>query len=98
MSRKTEPVAIEMPCDHVAEVKVDTVQRPAAGCVDCLEIGGEWAHLRVCLTCGHVGCCDSSPNQHATKHFHKTKHPIIASAEAGETWVWCFVHEQAISP
>ncbi len=98
MARKVEPVVIEVPCSHAAEVKVHAVQRPGDGCVDCLKMGGQWVHLRVCLICGHVGCCDSSPNRHATKHFHKTTHPIITSAEAGETWVWCFVHDAAISP
>jgi uncharacterized UBP type Zn finger protein len=98
MSRKNEPVVIEMPCAHVADVKIHAVHRPGEGCVDCLAMGGQWVHLRVCLTCGHVACCDSSPNRHATKHFHKSLHPIMTSAEPGETWVWCFIDDQAISP
>ncbi|HUQ05224.1 MAG TPA: UBP-type zinc finger domain-containing protein [Kofleriaceae bacterium] len=65
----------------------------AEGCVDCIPIHGRWVHLRVCLTCGHVGCCDSSPNKHATKHFHSTGHTVIRSYEPGETWAWCYVHE-----
>jgi uncharacterized UBP type Zn finger protein len=55
--------------------------------------GGQWLHLRLCLTCGHVGCCDSSPNKHATRHYHATKHPLIRSFEPGEEWVWCNADE-----
>ena len=62
-------------------------------CEDCLAIGGSWVHLRRCLTCEHVGCCDSSPNRHATAHARATSHPVIASAEAGESWRWCYVDE-----
>jgi len=94
---KIEAVLIESPCVHAAAVKLHEVQRPADGCPDCLAIGGRWVHLRTCLTCGHVGCCDSSPNRHATKHFHASGHPIITSAERGETWVWCYADEMAIS-
>ena len=57
------------------------------------EAGDRWVHLRLCLTCGHVGCCDSSPNQHATKHFHATGHPIMKSAEPGEDWGWCYIDQ-----
>ena len=95
---KVERVAIQVPCEHVSEVKIHEVARPAAGCEDCLAIGSRWVHLRECLTCGHVEYCDSSPNRHATKHFERTAHPIITSAERGETWVWCYVDEQAIAP
>jgi uncharacterized UBP type Zn finger protein len=94
---KIEKVRIEAPCDHVSSVKIHEVQRPGAGCEDCLKIGGQWVHLRVCLTCGHVACCDSSPNRHATKHFKHSGHPIVTSAEAGETWVYCFVDEQGLA-
>jgi len=71
---------------------------PASGddrsCQDCVAIGEtHWAHLRKCLTCGHIGCCDSSPRRHATGHFHDTGHPVMRSAEPGEVWRWCFVHE-----
>ena len=66
------------------------------GCQECLEIGSDWVHLRLCLTCGHVGCCDSSPRQHAQKHFHATRHPIIQSFEPGENWRWCFVDEELV--
>ena len=68
----------------------------AQGCEDCLRIGATWLHLRLCLTCGHVGCCDSSPNRHARKHFHLTDHPIIQSFEPGEDWRWCYVHEAPV--
>jgi uncharacterized UBP type Zn finger protein len=66
------------------------------GCEDCLRQGMEWVHLRVCLSCGHVGCCDSSEGKHATKHFHATKHPIIESLEPDEDWGWCYVHEEFV--
>ncbi|RKH18904.1 hypothetical protein D7Y13_12380 [Corallococcus praedator] len=66
------------------------------GCVECLKDGGEWVHLRLCLTCGHVGCCDDSPSRHATRHFHASAHPVIKSFEPGEDWAWCFVDEQLL--
>ena len=94
---KLQAVRIESPCTHAAAAKIREVKRPADGCEDCLAIGGRWVHLRVCLVCGRVGCCDSSPNQHATKHFRSTGHPIITSAQPGETWVWCYVDEAALS-
>jgi hypothetical protein len=68
----------------------------STGCEDCLRIGSTWVHLRLCLTCGHVGCCDSSPNRHARKHFHHSGHPIIQSFEPGENWRWCFVDEREV--
>jgi uncharacterized UBP type Zn finger protein len=80
-----------MECTHLDEIK--EVTPSATGCEDCLRIGAEWVHLRLCMTCGHVGCCDSSPNKHATKHFHATQHPIIKSFQPGEEWGWCFVDE-----
>jgi uncharacterized UBP type Zn finger protein len=69
------------------------VKPSADGCEDCLKIGDSWVHLRLCLICGHVGCCDSSKNKHATKHFHSTEHPIIQSYEPDEQWKWCYVDE-----
>ena len=63
------------------------------GCAECLASGTSWVHLRLCLECGHVGCCDSSPMRHATAHFHGTGHPVIRSFEPGENWRWCYVHE-----
>ena len=78
-------------CEHLLEVE-DAVPR-TDGCEECLAIGGRWVHLRKCLTCGHVGCCDQSPNRHATAHFRTGGHPVIRSHEPGETWVWCYVDE-----
>jgi hypothetical protein len=86
-------VDLSEPCAHVTQVKIHHIQRPAPGCEDCLKIGSRWVHLRTCLTCGHVGCCDSSPMRHATAHFQHTTHPIVSSAEVGETWSWCYVDE-----
>lgn len=77
-------------CKHLKLVQED-VTPSADGCEDCLKIGDIWVHLRLCLICGHVGCCDSSKNKHATKHFHSTKHPIIQSFEPNEEWRWCYV-------
>jgi uncharacterized UBP type Zn finger protein len=68
------------------------VAAKTAGCEECLKLGMQWVHLRVCLSCGHVGCCDSSEGKHATAHFHETKHPIIESFEPNEDWGWCYVH------
>ena len=64
------------------------------GCKKCLEMGDEWVNLRVCLTCGHVGCCDDSKNKHATAHFDETAHPVMQSLKPGESWRWCFVDEE----
>jgi hypothetical protein len=80
-------------CAHLDDVRDVT---PAAdGCQDCLAIGGRWVHLRMCMTCGHVGCCDSSPNRHATAHFHEAGDPLIQSYEPGENWWWCYVDQIA---
>ena len=68
----------------------------ARGCEECLAIGSSWVHLRLCLTCGHVGCCDSSPNRHARRHFDDEGHPIIQSFEPGEDWRWCYVDEAMV--
>ena len=81
-------------CTHLDQVDVDATPS-STGCEDCLKTGGRWVHLRMCVTCGHVGCCDSSPNKHATKHFHRTTQPIIRSYQPGEDWVWCFEDEVA---
>jgi len=78
-------------CAHLDQVR--DVKPSAAGCEECLKMKDRWVHLRMCLTCGHVGCCDSSKNKHATKHFHATSHPIIRSIEPGERWRWCYVDE-----
>jgi uncharacterized UBP type Zn finger protein len=85
-----------MTCPHVKEVK--PVHPSAPGCEDCLRMGDTWVHLRMCLSCGYVGCCDASKNKHATKHFHATAHPIIRSLEPGETWGWCYVDDLMFDP
>ena len=81
-------------CTHLGMIR--DVTPSGNGCKECLEMGDTWVHLRLCLTCGHVGCCDSSKNKHATKHFHATSHPIIQSFEPGEDWRWCYVDEMAV--
>ncbi len=86
-------IDISDPCEHLDQTTIRHVHRPAPGCEDCLKIGGAWVHLRECLTCGHVACCDSSPNRHATKHARATSHPVIASAEPGERWLYCYPDE-----
>jgi hypothetical protein len=80
-------------CSHLSDIK--TTSASGNGCVECLESGGRWVHLRRCTSCAHVGCCDSSPGRHATAHFHETTHPLIQSFEPGEDWYWCFVDEIA---
>ena len=75
-------------CAHLDQAR--EVTPSAEGCEDCLRVGDTWMHLRLCLTCGHVGCCDDSPNRHAGRHFQSTSHPLIRSFEPGETWVYCF--------
>ena len=78
-------------CTHRDQIR--SVQPGTDGCEECLKTGDPWVHLRMCLTCGHVGCCDSSINKHATKHFHATRHPIMRSIQPGESWMWCYVDE-----
>ena len=80
-------------CSHTDQIEITELPEEVAGCEDCLRIGGKWVHLRICLTCGHVGCCDDSPNQHASAHAGATEHPIIRSLEPGEEWCWCFEDE-----
>jgi Zn-finger in ubiquitin-hydrolases and other protein len=84
-------------CAHLDTIQIDPPPsgEPVAGCEDCLKIGGRWVHLRICRACGHVGCCDSSPNRHASKHAAAQGHPIISSLEPGEDWSWCYVDEVA---
>jgi K+:H+ antiporter len=79
------------PCTHLWAIR--PVRPSAPGCEECLRIGSWWVHLRMCMTCGHVGCCDQSPNRHATKHFQAAGHPLIRSLEPGEDWMWCYVDE-----
>jgi uncharacterized UBP type Zn finger protein len=80
-----------MACEHVSQIR--DVTPSGSGCKECLEIGDSWVHLRICMICGHVGCCDNSKNRHATAHFHETGHPIMRSFEPGEDWMWCFVDQ-----
>ncbi len=75
-------------CQHLAALRL--VSPHTAGCEECLALGAAWVHLRLCQTCGHVGCCDDSKHKHATKHFHATAHPLIKSFEPGEEWGWCY--------
>lgn len=84
-------------CKHLSQVHAVEPNTPD-GCEECLQSGDEWVHLRLCLECGHVGCCDDSRNTHATKHFHKTKHPIMRSLEPGEDWGWCYVDQVGFEP
>ena len=81
-------------CSHLATVQDVTPSSP--GCEDCLRTGDSWVHLRICQACGHIGCCDSSPNKHATAHFDtRADHPIVRSYEPGEDWWWCYADEMA---
>ncbi|MBL8123842.1 MAG: UBP-type zinc finger domain-containing protein [Pyrinomonadaceae bacterium] len=79
-------------CEHLSEIR--SVTPSSEGCEDCLKIGGRWVHLRMCMSCGHVGCCDSSPNKHATRHYNESAHPIVRSIEPGEVWGYCFVDDR----
>ena len=79
-------------CSHLGDLAIATAPS-GTGCVECLAMGATWVHLRRCVECGHVGCCDQSPNRHATAHFHEVAHPLIQSFEPGEDWCWCFVDE-----
>lgn len=85
-------------CSHLDQIQLSEVPTRAGvpGCEECLKTGDRWVHLRVCLTCGKVGCCDSSPNRHASRHAREDGHPLIRSIEPGETWSYCFVDDQAL--
>lgn len=78
-------------CIHFGHPKITHTNTHV--CEDCIKTGDSWVHLRLCMECGHVGCCDSSKNKHATRHFHSSKHPVIRSIEPGESWTWCYVDE-----
>lgn len=79
-------------CEHIQAVEL--FEPTTDVCGKCVEMNDEWVHLRMCLTCGHVGCCDSSKNKHATKHYTETKHPVMRSIEPNENWAWCYVDEK----
>ena len=82
-------------CTHLDRVEVTELPESVEGCEECLRTGSPWFHLRICLECGKVGCCDSSPNRHATKHARAKDHPILRSVEPGEEWSWCTIDEVA---
>lgn len=83
-------------CEHLAHVSAATPNTD--GCEECLATGDRWVHLRLCMSCGHVGCCDSSKNKHATRHFRATGHPVVRSLEPGERWGWCYVDSRLADP
>jgi uncharacterized UBP type Zn finger protein len=80
-------------CAHLDQVKITELPESTEGCTQCLAIGSPWLHLRICLVCGEVGCCDDSPNRHASAHAHSSGHPLIRSLEPGEVWSWCYIDE-----
>ena len=81
-------------CAHLHQIQ--QVTPSAQGCEDCLKTGDSWVHLRICMSCGHVGCCDSSLNKHATRHYHATGHPIMKSYDPPEAWGWCYIDEMML--
>ncbi|MDQ3706235.1 MAG: UBP-type zinc finger domain-containing protein [Chloroflexota bacterium] len=83
-------------CSHLDQI--EQVTPGTQGCAECEVSGDTWVHLRLCMVCGHVGCCDDSRNRHATGHFHTTGHPIIRSFEPGESWMWCYADEMPVDP
>jgi uncharacterized UBP type Zn finger protein len=85
-------------CSHLEAVLVRELPDPVAGCEECLKSGDRWVHLRMCLTCGKLGCCDNSRGRHASAHFRESGHPLIRSAERREDWSWCFVDETYVEP
>ena len=89
---------MKIPCAHIKASLKKNPKPSADGCEDCLAVGDDWVHLRRCMECGHIGCCDSSKNQHATKHFHAKGHPVVRSFEPGENWSWCYVDEVTYEP
>ena len=83
-------------CAHLDRVEITQLPESVDGCEECLVTGDRWVHLRLCLTCGHVGCCDDSPNRHATAHAQGTGHPLIRSLEPGEEWSYCYLDDVAM--
>ena len=81
-------------CSHLNQIKIRETDKHV--CEECIKTGDTWVHLRLCLSCGHVGCCDSSKNRHATKHHQHTAHPLIRSIEPGESWMWCYVDQAMV--
>lgn len=87
----------EKPCSHVESIQ-DVTPSDTAVCADCVELGDDWLHLRVCLTCGYVGCCDLAKNHHMRDHFEETGHPLIQSFHPNEDWIWCYEDEAVLAP
>lgn len=87
---------VSVGCTHLDSIRVSELPPAPLACEECLKIGAEWMHLRMCLVCGKVGCCDNSPNRHATAHFRETGHPLIRSAEPFEGWAWCYVDDVSL--
>jgi uncharacterized UBP type Zn finger protein len=87
----------EVECTHLDQIEDVTPLTPQ-GCGECMKTGDRWVHLRICLSCGAVNCCDSSPNKHATGHFHHSGHPLVQSFQPGEDWLWCYVDQFAMDP
>jgi hypothetical protein len=83
-------------CSHLDTIEFTELPVPIEGCEECLKIGSRWVHLRMCMECGKIGCCDDSPNRHASRHAHEVSHPIIRSAEPGEDWRWCYIDNLAV--
>jgi uncharacterized UBP type Zn finger protein len=83
---------------HVESARIRELPDPVRGCEECLKTGDSWVHLRMCLTCGKIGCCDSSPNRHASRHSREAGHALVRSAEPGEAWWWCYADELTIYP
>jgi uncharacterized UBP type Zn finger protein len=84
-------------CTHLDTIEITELPEEVAGCEECLAAGGQWCHLRICLACGHIGCCDSSPGRHATAHSRDYGHPIVRSVQPGENWGWCY-EDQLLMP
>ena len=80
-------------CTHLELISVSELPEPPLSCEECVKIGGSWVHLRMCLLCGKIGCCDNSPNRHASGHAEEADHPLIRSAEPYEDWYWCYVDQ-----
>lgn len=83
-----------MVCTHKNMIEVKDVKPGTKGCEECMKMGDTWVHLRICLTCGHVGCCNQSKNKHASKHYKETSHPIVQSFQPGERWKYCFTDRE----
>ena len=83
-------------CTHLDQVQITRLPESVEGCEDCLAKGDGWVHLRICLECGKVGCCDDSPNRHASRHAQTSGHPLIRSLQPGEEWSWCFLDDVAL--